>query len=345
MIAESVAQVFLGTRIQCAQCHNHPFDRWTMDDYYGFASFFSQVGYKQSDDPRELTIYNLGEGEIVHPVAGRKVAPKFLNGITPEIPTGKDYREVLAVWIAQGNNISLARNIANRVWAHFMGVGIVDPIDDFRVSNPPSNPALLEALSNELIESNFDIRRLAYAICSSRTYQLSVVTNATNELDSRNFSHARVRRLRAEVLLDCITQVTEASERLPGLGSDGRAVQLADGPTPNYFLTTFGRSTRQTPCSCEVRTNPTLSQAMHLLNGETTNGKIRTGQLIARMLKANPSPEAVVIELYERCYCRKPSREELKEIDQQLAQYEDKVEGLEDLFWALLNSNEFIFNH
>lgn len=345
LLAESVAQVFLGTRIQCAQCHNHPFDRWTMDDYYGFASFFSQVGYKQALDPRELTVYNLGEGEIKHPVGERPVNPTFLGGGKPTIPAGQDYRKQLAEWLASSGNKDFARNIANLVWAHFMGVGIVEPTDDFRVSNPPSNPALLDALAEHLVAYQFDIQQLARDICCSRTYQLTVTTNSTNALDHRHFSHARPRRMRAEVLLDCISQVTEARDRLPGLGQGGTALQIPDGPTANYFLTTFGRSTRQSPCSCEVKTNPTLSQALHLLNGETTNGKIKQGHVVARLMANRGSLQTAVDELFHRCLCRDPRDQERQEIEERLRKYEDTSEGLEDLFWALLNSNEFIFNH
>ena len=346
LIAESVAQVFLGTRIQCAQCHNHPFDRWTMDDYYGFASFFSQVGYKPGSDPRELTIYNLGEGDIKHPVAGRKVVNKFLGGAMPDLKPGEDYREPLAKWLTSRQNPAFARNVANVVWSHFFGLGIVDPIDDFRVSNPPSNPELLDALAEHLVAYEFNVGKLASDICKSRTYQLSVATNPSNQLDQRHFSHGKVRRLRAEVLLDCIGQVTKAPERLPGLPEDGRAIELADGPTPNYFLSTFGRSTRSTPCSCEVKTSPTLSQALHLLNGEATNGKIRQGDVVKKLLdESSDNPQRVATELFRLCYSRSPKTDELKAIDQQLSDYATPREGLEDLFWALLNANEFVFNH
>lgn len=345
LVAESVAQVFMGTRIQCAQCHNHPFDRWTMDDYYGFANFFSQVGYKPGSDPRELTIYNLGEGAIQHPVAGRKVVTKFLGGDIPDLKAGDDYREPLAQWLTSKENPAFARNVANVVWSHFFGTGIIDPIDDFRVSNPPSNPELLAALADHLIEYNYDIGKLAADICKSRTYQLSVATNPSNQLDQRHFSHGKVRRLRAEILLDCMVQVTQSPERLPGLPADGRAIEVADGPTPNYFLSTFGRSTRATPCSCEVKTSPTLSQALHLLNGEATNGKIQQGNVVKQLLDEGKDSKGVASELIRMCYARSPRAVELDAIEKQLSGYASPQEGLEDLFWALLNSNEFVFNH
>jgi hypothetical protein len=348
LLAENVAQVFLGTRIQCAQCHNHPFDRWTMNDYYGFAAFFCQIGYKNAQDPRELTIFNAGEGETRHPVGNRLMMPKYLGAVGPEVHAEQDYRAVLADWLASRDNSAFTQNIGNIVWAHFLGKGIVEPVDDVRVSNPPSNRELREALGKKVAEYKFDIKKLARDICLSRTYQLSTRRNATNELDERNFAHQSVRRMRAEVLLDCITQVTETSNQLPGLPLGGRAVQIPDAGnrrTSHYFLTTFGRSTRETACSCEVKTAPTLSQALHLINGETTSGKIVEGGVVEKLLGAGKDPSAVAEELYLRCLSRAPTATEAERIASKLAQSADKKQALEDLFWALLNTNEFLFNH
>jgi len=345
LLAENVAQVFLGTRIQCAQCHNHPFDRWTMDDYYGFASFFSQVGYKQAKDPRELTIYNAGEGEMRHPTDNRKVTPKFLGGNVPSFQEGQDYRQSLGDWVSSHENKAFAKNISNIVWAHFFGVGIVDPVDDMRVSNPPSNPELLDHLAQRLVTHNFEIKDLIREICNSRTYQLATKRNGSNQWDEREFSHQKIRRMRAEVLLDCITQATETTDRLPGLPAGSRAVQVADGLAAHYFLTTFGRSNRSSPCTCEVKTSPTLSQALHLLNGETTGGKVTDGKVILRMLESGKPLGDVIKAIYIRCLTREPTDEEFKSVYEKLAAYPEAKEGLEDLFWAVLNSNEFVFNH
>jgi hypothetical protein len=347
LLAENVAQVFLGTRIQCAQCHNHPFDRWTTNDYYGFAAFFCQIGYKNAQDPRELTIFNAGEGEMRHPVGNRLVQPKYLGTAGPERLADQDYRAVLADWLASPDNPAFTRNIGNIAWAHFFGKGIVEPVDDVRVSNPPSNRELLDALGKKVAEYRFDIKKLARDICLSRSYQLSTRRNPTNEWDQRNFAHQTVRRMRAEVLLDCITQVTETSNQLPGLPLGGRAVQIPDAGnrrTSNYFLTTFGRSSRETACSCEVKTAPTLSQALHLINGETTSGKIAEGGVVARLLAKKDQP-AVAKELYLRCLYRPPTASEAERIATKLSQSPDKKQALEDLFWALLNTNEFLFNH
>ena len=345
LLAENVAQVFLGTRIQCAQCHNHPFDQWTMDDYYGFAAFFSQIGYKQAHDPRELTVFHSGAGELRHPVNGRFVAPKFLGDSGPTLEKGDDARQSLAAWLTSKTNSEFARNAANIVWAHFFGIGIVEPVDDIRVSNPPSNPPLFEALGDRLVSYNFDIRPLVRDICNSRTYQLSTHRNESNHLDERHFSHGRIRRMRAEVLLDCLTQVTESPERYAGLPTGSRAVQIADGRVQNYFLTTFGRSSRQTACTCEVKVTPTLSQALHLLNGETTSGKIAEGKVIEKLMQDNPEPMMVASQLYERCLSRRPTEKEATAIRAKLDATTDVTGGLTDLFWALLNSNEFVFNH
>jgi len=345
LIAENVAQVFLGTRIQCAQCHNHPFDRWTLDDYYGFASFFSRIGYKQAHDPRELTIFSAESGEMAHPIAGRVVVPTFLGGKAPALKPGQDYRQELANWLVSPENPAFARNLANLVWAHFMGQGIVEPVDDSRVSNPPSNPELLDALAKRLVECNYEIKPLIREILASRTYQLSTRRNESNRWDERNFSHQKVRRMRAEILLDCISQVTETSDRFQGLGRGGRAVQIPDGRAINYFLTTFGRSNREKACSCEVKVTPTLSQALHLINGESTTGKIAEGKVVPKLLAELGKPTAVAEALYARCLSRKPTPQEAEKIELKLLGSPDKSKALEDLFWALLNSNEFLFNH
>ncbi len=344
LIGESISQVFLGTRIQCAQCHNHPFDRWTLDDYYGFAAFFSQIGYKNAQDPRELTVYNSGDGYIRHPL-GKVAMPKFLGGAVATLKPGEDYRLALANWLTSPDNKMFCRNVGNIVWAHYMGKGIVDAVDDVRVSNPASNPELLEALGKKFSEYRFDVKKLARDICLSRTYQLSTQRNASNALDDRNFSHQSIRRMRAEVLLDCISEVTETTDRFAAMPLGGRAVQIPDGRTPNYFLTTFGRSNRTTSCSCDVKVSPTLSQALHLLNGETTTGKIGTGKAVEKLLGSNDDPKLAAEELYIRCLGRKPSATEAAKIAARLEKATDKKTALEDLFWALLNTNEFIFNH
>ena len=343
-VAENVAQVFMGMRMQCAQCHNHPFDRWTMDDYYSFAAFFSQIGRKRGEDPREIIVFNSGSGEVRHPVGNRVMAPKFLGGETPDV-AGKDRRQVMANWLASDENPFFSQNLSNIVWAHFFGKGIIQEVDDVRISNPPVNKELLDALSQKLREYNYDFKKLVRDICTSRTYQLSTKTNETNEKDTTNFSHATLRRMRAEVLLDAITQVTTTSNKFPGLPSGARAVQIANGNTSTYFLTTFGRAKRETVCSCEVKMEPNLSQALHMLNGDTVNAKVTQGGLVATRLGEEVPHEKIIEEIYIRCLTRKPTEKELTNLMELVSQEENKQQALEDVFWALLNSREFVFNH
>ncbi len=343
--SENVAQVFMGIRTQCAQCHNHPFDRWTMDDYYGFAAFFAQIGRKRAEDYREQIIYNRSSGETKHPVTGQNMAPKFLGDAVPEVK-GKDRREVLAQWLTSPENPYFARSIANRVWAHFMGVGIVDEVDDIRASNPPSNPELFDLLGQKLVEYKFDFRSLVRDICTSEAYQRSSQATPSNESDLRNYSHALPRRLSAESLLDCISQATAAPDKFRGLPLGARAVQIADGATSNYFLTAFGRSPRVTVCDCEATTDPSLSQALHLLNGSSVHDKINQGKLISAWIKEDKlTVEDVIHRLYVRSLTRKPSDQEMTDLLASVADSPSEQQGLEDVFWALLNSREFVFNH
>ena len=342
--AENVAQVFMGMRIQCAQCHNHPFDRWTMDDYYGFAAFFSQIGRKTGEDPRETIIFNSGGGEVTHLVGGRVMKPKFLGGVEPDL-AGRDRRQVMAEWLASPENPYFAKNLANIVWSHFFGRGIIQEVDDVRVSNPPVNAELLDELGRKFTEYNYDFRKLVRDICTSRTYQLSTTTNDSNASDHKNFAHAELRRIRAEVLLDCISSVTSTQDKFPGLPVGARAVQIADGNTATYFLTTFGRAKRESVCSCEVKMEPNLSQALHLLNGDTSNTKIAQGQLVPTRLKEGKTPADIITEMYVRCFTRRPTEKELANLVAIVAEQQNPQEALEDIFWSLLNSREFLFNH
>jgi len=342
--AENVAQVFMGIRTQCAQCHNHPFDRWTMNDYYSFAAFFSQIGRKRGEDYRETIVFNSGGGEVKHPVDGRVMPPKYLGGPQPEVK-GQDRRQVLAQWLASPENPYFATSVANRVWDHFFGIGIVNPVDDVRISNPPSNPELYKALGDKLTGYNYDFKQLVRDICNSKTYQRASERNASNESDELNFAHSRIRRVRAENLLDCISQATDAKDKFPGLPLGSRAVQIADGSRSTYFLNTFGRSTRNTVCSCEVKTEPNLSQSLHMLNGDTIEGKIRNGGLIQRSLKEGKTPDQAIESIYVRCLTRKPTPDELAKVKAAVAEEKEPQKALEDVFWAVLNSREFVFNH
>jgi len=345
-LTENVAQVFMGMRIQCAQCHNHPFDRWTMDDYYSFKAFFAQIGRKKTDDPAEVIVFNSKGGESRHFLTQAVMKPKFLGGDTPEIKPGEDRRKVLAEWLASPRNPFFARNIANIIFSHFTGVGVVEPVDDVRVSNPPSNPELIDALAAHLTDYKYDFRKLIRDICTSSTYQRSTHVNETNAGDKLNFSHAQVRRVRAEVLLDAISQITETPNKFQGLPLGARAVQIADGATSTYFLTTFGRAKRESVCSCEVKMEPTLSQALHLMNGDAVNDRIKQGRVVAKMITEKKTDREIIDDLFLRVFGRMPKEKELATIQQSLASAGDARQAAhEDLFWALLNSKEFFFNH
>ncbi|CAN5242148.1 DUF1549 domain-containing protein [soil metagenome] len=316
--AEDIAQTFLGIRIQCAQCHNHPFDRWTLEDYYGFSAFFAGVNLRRGGEGREVIVANNDAvNTVAHPVDGRRMKPKVLGGAAPDVE-GQDPRKALAAWLASPENAQFAQTQANVIWSHFFGRGIVEPVDDVRISNPPSNKELLEELGKRLAGYNFDKKKLVRDICNSRTYQLSAATNPTNELEESYFSHSYVRRLRAEVLLDSITRITGSEDRFAQSPAGTRAVQIHSGEVTNYFLTTFGRAPRETACSCEVNREANLSQALHLVNGDTVTSKvaIAQGKLIAGMIADKKTPEEIITELYLRTLCRKPTEREVTKLSE-----------------------------
>lgn len=329
--AEDIAQVFLGIRIQCAQCHNHPFDRWTLDDYYGFSAFFAGVNLRRGVEGREVFVTNNNAANTTaHPVDGRRMKPKFLGADAPDVD-GKDPRKSLAEWLTAPENAQFAQTMGNIIWAHFFGRGIVDPVDDVRISNPPSNKELLEELGKKLAAYKFDKKKLIRDICNSRTYQLAASTNPTNELDEQYFSHSYVRRLRAEVLLDSITRITDTEDRFAQSPPGTRAVQIHTGEVTNYFLTTFGRAPRETPCSCEVNREANLSQALHLVNGDTVTNKIAQSRLIRDMLTEKKSAEEIISELYVRTLARKPTEAEVKKLVEIVARESKDAERVKEL--------------
>jgi hypothetical protein len=346
-MAENVAQQFLGTRIQCAQCHNHPFDRWTLDDYYGFTGFFEGISTKQGADEREVFVqYNTSKTGSEHPVYKEKVPVKFLGGEAPDVK-GKDPRPVLADWMTSRENRMFARNVANRIWAHYFGRGIIEPVDDVRISNPPANRELLEALADKLVAYDYDAKRLIRDILLSRTYQLSSTLNKTNKDDHTQFSHGFVRRLQAEIMLDTVHQATGTTAIISGYPKGMRATQLFQGGGRDTFLKTFGASERTSVCACEVSKEATLSQALEMINGANVERLMRESKVIVDRIKAESSVEEVIGELYVRCLSRKPSEKEMAIYRELLAKVEpkDMRAAYEDVLWGLLNSTEFGFNH
>jgi Protein of unknown function (DUF1549)/Protein of unknown function (DUF1553) len=345
LMAENVAQVFMGVQIKCAQCHNHPFERWTMDDYYSFSAFFAQVGRKTSSDPRETIIFNSGSGEVKNLRDGKVMAPKFLGDAQPDLK-GRDRREVLAEWLTSPDNPWFAKNLANRVWSHFMGQGIVEPTDDVRVSNPPSNPQLLDELGARLASYKFDMRRLIKDICNSNTYQTSTQAPEESKSDTRNFAYAQLRRLPSEVMLDAIGKVTDTKVKFASLPLGARAVQVANGDSGNYFLKIFGRPSRETACTCERRNEPTLAQVLHLINGDTLTNAIQSGDSrLAQRISQEMSDEAIVEELFLAAYSRRPRDDESMLLLDYISKNEDRKAALEDVYWSILNSKEFVFSH
>ncbi|MEY4484133.1 MAG: hypothetical protein RL693_1585 [Verrucomicrobiota bacterium] len=346
LLMENMAQLFLGARIQCAQCHNHPFDRWTQNDYYGMVAFFARTQKKSCEDMMDVLVYEAPAGETSHPVTQKQVAPKFLGGALVTT-ADRERRTVLADWLTAPDNRLVARNLANIYWQHFFGVGIIDPVDDARVSNPPSNPELLDALAARLVAVDFKPRALIRDILLSRTYQHASEDNETNRADTRNFSHSYPRRLLAEVLWDCLTQAT-------GYFDDGffferpgtRAVQIGDGGITSTFLSTFGRSKRETPCTCEVKSQPTLSQALNLINGSSITHCIERGKNLPAWTAQEKDPQQVIRSLYLTSLSRLPSESETAAFTEVLRTHAGGPKiALQDIFWAVLNSNEFIFNH
>ncbi|MCX6836849.1 MAG: DUF1549 domain-containing protein [Verrucomicrobia bacterium] len=346
LLMENMAQLFLGARIQCAQCHNHPFDRWTQNDYYGMVAFFARTQKKSCEDMMDVLVYEAPSGETSHPVTQKQVAPKFLGGALATT-ADRERRTVLADWLTASDNRLVARNLANIYWQHFFGVGIIDPVDDARVSNPPSNPELLDALAARLIAVGFKPRAFIRDILLSRTYQHASVPDETNRADTRNFSHSYPRRLLAEVLWDCLTQATGYyDEKFFFEGPGTRAVQIGDGGITTTFLSTFGRSKRETPCTCEVKSQPTLAQALNLINGTSITHCIERGKNLPAWTTQEKDPQQVIRSLYLTSLSRLPSESEAAAFTEVLRTHKGGPKiALQDIFWAVLNSNEFIFNH
>jgi len=344
-IGENVAQVFFGIRLQCAQCHDHPFERWTMDDYYSFSSFFAQVGRKGDSDPREQVIFNRGSGSVRNLRDNSVMQPAFL-GEGPAEVGGRDRREVLAEWLTSDENPWFARNLANRVWAHFLGRGIIDPVDDVRVSNPPSHPLLLDALAERLIDYRYDMRALIRDITNSNTYQQSTRPRTPGIRDERNFAYATIRRMPAEQLLDAISMVTETHVKFNALPLGARAVQTANGNTGNYFLDVFGRPDRASACTCDREEDPTLAQTLHLINGATIEQAITAENGLLARLEAEEKPvDAVIEDLYLAAFARYPTDDEVSALAAHVEESEDTKAALEDILWSLLNAKEFVFMH
>lgn len=343
---ETTAQLFLGSRIQCAKCHNHPFENWTQDNYYGLNAFFNRVTRKPGLRAEEEVVYVSRQGEVQQPRTGQTMKPWLPGAGTVEEETSYDRRQVFVDWLTGPENPFFARVAVNRIWSELLGQGIVEPVDDFRQSNPPANPVLLDKLAEDFVAHGYDQKHILRTILNSRTYQLSSEANELNKDDRRLFSHAKMRMLTAEQLLDAICHVTQVAESFPGLPAGTRATEIPSPDFSHAFLDTFGRPARTTACACERSDDSTLAQAIQLFNGSMIHQKLSDQQnRFHRMLTAEKTPEAVLDELYYAALCRPPTEAELKIALEHINSKEKPAEGLEDVCWVLFNSDEFLSQH
>jgi hypothetical protein len=350
--AETTAQLFMGVRVACAKCHNHPFDRWTQEDYYGLSAFFARVRTRMLDNQRrdkldkhelvgEMIVWLDREGEVNHPTREGPMSPRLPGGSVPQLGAAADRLPALADWLTRRDNPFFARVMANRIWHGLMGRGLVEPVDDVRESNPASNEPLLEALARDLAKHGSRQKHLIRTIMNSRTYQPSGQTNPTNAEDEANFSHARPRRLAAEPLLDALSQVTEVPEEFKGYPKGTRAVQLPGLAGQPRFLVEFGRPERLLACECERRHDVTLNQVFLMINSETVGKKVQESPRIDRLLLGKASAKDIGTELYLAALARYPTDRELELIATHLGPAPDRRK-LEDLLWAVVNMREFL---
>jgi hypothetical protein len=355
---DNTAQVFLGLRLACAQCHHHPYEKYSQDDYWGMAAFFARVGRKQVQVPatnqnqnqQRQVLFTQSNGTVTNTRTKRPATMRPLDGETVQVPPGDDPRQTLIDWMVDAKNPFFARAVANRYWAHFFGRGIVDPLDDMRVTNPPSNPELLDALAKDLVDSHYSLKHLIRTICKSRTYQLGSTPNEFNKHDKQAYARYYPRRLSAEVLFDAVSQVTGSPTQFNGLPQDAhaprRALMLPDESFSSYFLDVFGRPQRLSACECERVSEANLAQVLHLLNSDEVQGKLsRQGGRADALAKDQRADAEKVDELFLWAVAHRPSAEKrelaLAHIEEHV---KDKKTAYEDILWALLNTKEFLFN-
>ncbi len=344
--AETTAQLFLGIRIQCAKCHNHPFERWTQDNYYGIGAFFNRIQRKTTAGPNEMVVWVSREGEVTQPRTGEKMKPWLPLQGSVDLPGEEDRRTALVQWLRREDNPLFPHAAVNRMWGQLFGRGIVEPVDDFRASNPPSNAELLEALAKDFVASGFDTRHILRVMLQSQTYQLSSRKNEFNQNDEKYFSHGNTRLLGAEQLLDAICQVTDVPEKFTGLPAGTRATQLPSPDINHPFLKVFGQPAREMACQCERSSESNLSQALQMINGPLVHGKLRDEKnRLRQATAAGKSDREIVEDLYLVALCRQPTEVELTRALDHIAAQEDRVAGLEDVCWAILNAKEFLFQH
>jgi hypothetical protein len=359
-IAETTSVAFLGMSIACAKCHNHPMEKWTNDQYFAFANLFSRVRSKNGTDKEERIIFSATTGDLVQPLTGKPQAPAPLDAPSVSMTSTQDRRIAMAAWLTSPDNPYFARSITNRVWANFFGTGLVEAVDDLRMTNPASNEQLLSESAAFLVKNKFDLKALMRAILQSSTYQRSSVALAGNKTDKRFYSHYYPKRLMAEVLLDAVSQVTGAPTAFNvekrnanrGLGEaypmGYRALQLPDSNTRSYFLNSFGRPDRVQTCECERTNEPSMAQALHIANGDTLNEKLKLkGNRLDQLLASGKSDADIIDETYLMAVSRFPTSKEKAGMTAALAATmgADKRQALEDIFWSLMSARDFVFNH
>jgi hypothetical protein len=347
---DDTAQVFLGMRLQCAKCHHHPFEKWSQHDYYGFAAFFARVGRKpdmkaQRSGRDAEVVYTLRSGTVSHPKTGEQMAPKGLGARVVQVAAGDDPRQKLVDWMADANNPFFARALVNRYWAHFFGRGIVEPPDDMRLTNPPSNPELLDGLAEKFVKSGYDLKGLVREICTSRVYGLSSLPNETNAKDKQSFARHYPRRMGAEVLLDAIVHVSGVVTPFDGLPAGTRAIDLPDESVGSTFLDAFGRPKRETSCECERVTDASLSQSLMLLNSGDVQAKLSSPGSRAEKLAKDPrADEQKIDELFWDAFARGATKQETSSAIGHLKKNAaSRQTAYEDIIWALINAKEFQF--
>lgn len=345
-LAETTSQVFLGIRLQCAKCHNHPFEKWTQNDYYQLASFFGGVKVKPEPAGVGSLILMTAEGKVQHPRTGAVMTPRVLGGHQQEIAPG-ERTAVLAAWLGDPQNPHVARNIVNRIWARLMGRGLIEPVDDIRTSNPPTHPALLDALTREFVVGNGDLKRLMRTILTSTAYGLAARATRENARDEQFYTHYLVRRLTAEQLMDAIGAVTGRPEKFAGFPAGYRTIALPDPAVARApLLAAFGRPERVTACECERSAGANLSQTLYLINSDFVQRKIADPEgVVAQRLASGKSDNAILDELYLRAFARLPRAAERAAASRARATAGSRKECLEDVLWTLLNSQEFLLQH
>ncbi|MFN0130402.1 MAG: DUF1549 and DUF1553 domain-containing protein [Verrucomicrobiales bacterium] len=348
------SQLFLGVRLDCAKCHHHPNEKWSQDDFHQFAAYFAPLQQKGGGISAPIsggneTFFVVAGRQHKHPVTGEPLAPKPPDGPPAAVGENDDPRRALADWLLDPANPFFARAMANRVWSRFFGKGIVDPVDDFRLSNPPSHPALLDALAAELVRANYDLKALMRFIMNSHLYQLRSEPNATNTADTRHFSRAYRRRLGAEAMADALADVTGVPTHYPGLPPASRAAQAWTYKIESRTMDAFGRPNSSSDCPCERNLRPAMSQSLHLMNSDQLHAKLTStepGARVHRLASSSATPAEIVTELYLACYTRLPTDDEMAAA---IAPFSDdptvRRQATEDVLWSLVNSAEFVFNH